>query len=95
MLPSPWLSARITKLMYLIEITIIKDQRISDRTPSTLAGVGSIPWLEWKDSRMAYMGLVPMSLKTTPRAARESVIRYRPSAGSRPVALEVIPRPRP
>jgi hypothetical protein len=35
--PSPSLSARITNAMYLIEITIISDQKINETIPSTFA----------------------------------------------------------
>ena len=35
--PSPWLSARITKARYLIDMTMIRDHRISDKTPRTFA----------------------------------------------------------
>ena len=59
--PSPPLSARITKTRYLIEMTRISDQTISDSTPNTLSGVGAMPWGPWKHSRRAYSGLVPMS----------------------------------
>jgi hypothetical protein len=33
--PSPWLSARRTNIMYLIDTTQISDQKINDRMPST------------------------------------------------------------
>jgi len=35
--PSPWLAARITKVRYLIDMTMIRDHRISDKTPRTFA----------------------------------------------------------
>ncbi len=35
--PSPWLSARITSIRYLTLTTITSDQKISERTPRTLA----------------------------------------------------------
>ena len=38
--PSPWLSARMMRIAYLIEMTMINDQKISDTMPSTAAGVG-------------------------------------------------------
>ena len=37
-----------------------------------LSWVTAIPYSPWKHSRMAYMGLVPISPKTTPSAARDS-----------------------
>ena len=36
--PSPWLSARMIRIVYLMEMTTIKDQKISDTTPSTACG---------------------------------------------------------
>jgi len=33
--PSPWLSARMINIAYLMDMTMIKDQKISDTTPST------------------------------------------------------------
>ncbi len=41
--PSPWLSARMMKPRYFTATTRVSDQRISDSTPSTLAGVGATP----------------------------------------------------
>jgi hypothetical protein len=41
--PSPLLSARMTKVTYLSEITINSDQKISDSTPSTAIGCGVMP----------------------------------------------------
>ena len=41
--PSPRLSARITKDMYLNVTTKVIDQNTSDTTPSTLSGVGATP----------------------------------------------------
>ena len=41
---------------------MISDQKMSDRTPSTLAGVGGDAVLAaGRHSRIAYSGLVPMS----------------------------------
>ena len=51
--PSPLLSARMTKPRYLTEMTRIRDQKISDRMPSTLAGVPAIPCEPCSDSRSA------------------------------------------
>jgi hypothetical protein len=36
--PSPWLSARMIRIAYLMEMTMINDQKISDTTPSTASG---------------------------------------------------------
>ena len=36
--PSPWLSARMMRIAYLIEMTTINDQKINDTTPSTASG---------------------------------------------------------
>jgi hypothetical protein len=51
--PSPQLSARITKARYLIEMTRISAQKISDSSPSTLAAVGATPCTPCSDSRSA------------------------------------------
>ncbi len=37
--PSPWLSARMIRIAYLIEMTTISDQKISDTMPMTDSGV--------------------------------------------------------
>ena len=58
--PSPRLSALNTNARYLTETIRISDQKISDNTPSTFAGVGAIVWGP-KQSFSAYRGLVPMS----------------------------------
>src|SRR6478735_1278840 len=67
--PSPWLSARITRSRYLIEMTMINAQNASDAMPSALSSVTGRWWCS-NDSLKAYSGLVPMSPKTTPRAPR-------------------------
>jgi hypothetical protein len=36
--PSPWLSARMMRIAYLIEMTTINDQKISDTMPRTASG---------------------------------------------------------
>ena len=36
--PSPWLSARMIRIAYLMEMTTISDQKISDTIPSTASG---------------------------------------------------------
>ena len=59
--PSPLLSARRTYNVYLIEMMIVRDQKINDNTPSTLLGVTCVACSPWKHSRMAYSGLVPIS----------------------------------
>ncbi len=43
--PSPLLSARITKIRYLMEMSSVSAQKISDSTPITLSGVGAIAWM--------------------------------------------------
>ena len=37
--PSPWLSARMIRVAYLIDMTTISDQKISETMPSTASGV--------------------------------------------------------
>jgi len=59
--PSPLLSARMMRITYLSETTIISDQKIVDRPPSTLAVPSGMPWSGLKVSLAAYSGLVPMS----------------------------------
>ena len=41
--PSPWLSARMISITYLSETTIISAQKITDRTPRTLAASSGTP----------------------------------------------------
>ncbi len=36
--PSPWLSARMMNIKYLTLTTIVRAQKISDATPSTVSG---------------------------------------------------------
>ena len=36
--PSPWLSARMIRIAYLMEMTMISDQKINDTMPSTACG---------------------------------------------------------
>ena len=44
--PSPWLSARMMSNAYLMEMTTISDQKISDTIPSTASGATVSPELE-------------------------------------------------
>jgi hypothetical protein len=41
--PSPWLSARITKRQYLMEIVMTSAHKISERTPIAASGVNRPP----------------------------------------------------
>jgi hypothetical protein len=50
---------------------MIKDQKISDKIPNTLNKLMGRPS---KQARIAYNGLVPISPKTTPKAARDKVV---------------------
>ena len=36
--PSPWLSARMIRIAYLMEMTMINDQKINDTMPTTASG---------------------------------------------------------
>jgi hypothetical protein len=72
--PSPWLSARSTKIRYLMTTTSTIDQKKSEITPSTESCVAS--WC-MNDSRTAYRGEVPMSPYTTPSAPRDSAASAR------------------
>ena len=67
--PSPRLSARITKVMYLTMTTRMIVQTMSEIMPSTPPAFGRTPWTR-KMELIAYRGLVPMSPKTTPSAPR-------------------------
>ena len=70
--PSPLLLARMMKVMYLIETTAMSDQKIIDNTPSMFKIFSSrILFPIEKISRIEYRGLVPISPKTTPRAAKD------------------------
>ncbi len=51
--PSPRLSARMMKPMYLMLITMISDQKTSESTPKILSGVAGMAWFPWKASRRA------------------------------------------
>jgi hypothetical protein len=73
--PSPRLSARITSTTYLSDTTTTSAQKMVDRPPSTALSVNGMPRAGWKVSLTAYSGLVPMSPKTTPRAASVSAVR--------------------
>src|SRR5574343_1015221 len=76
--PSPWLSARSTKLTYLTDTMVVRVQKKMDKMPKTLSGVNGT-WPEPNTSFMAYSTLVPISPYTTPmaprvRAAREDFV---------------------
>ena len=43
--PSPWLLARMMRIAYFTEMTMIKDQKISDTTPTTASGEIAPPGL--------------------------------------------------
>ena len=51
--PSPRLSARMMTARYLSETTKLRDQKISDSTPSTFSGDGLIPYSGAKHSLRA------------------------------------------
>ena len=42
--PSPWLSARMMNVRYLMEIASVRAQKKSDTIPRTLSGVARIGW---------------------------------------------------
>ena len=76
--PSPWLSARSTKLTYLTLITRVSAHTISERIPKTFSRVGVSPYIGLKHSLIEYNGLVPMSPYTTPRAVSVRTARRFP-----------------
>jgi hypothetical protein len=43
--PSPWLSARMIRIVYLMDMTTISDQKINDTTPRTASGETLTPGL--------------------------------------------------
>ena len=59
--PSPRLSARMISVMYFSVTTMTSAQKITDSTPSTLAGVSDSPYDPVNAVRSVYSGLVPMS----------------------------------
>src|SRR5688500_3035418 len=67
--PSPRLSARMMSTTYFSDTTIISAQNIVESPPRMFAGLSGMPWSGEKVSLTAYSGLVPMSPKTTPKAA--------------------------
>ena len=70
--PSPRLSARMISVMYFSVTMISNAQKITDTTPSTLAGVSERPYDPVNAVRSVYSGLVPMSPYTTPIAPTAS-----------------------
>ena len=58
--PSPWLSARNTKVTYLSEMMTVRVQKKIERMPSTLPGVKGT-WPAPNTSLTAYSTLVPIS----------------------------------
>src|SRR4029077_16040801 len=72
--PSPSLSARMTIKTYLTATTRMTAQKINDNTPKMTIEFSELPDA-LMDSRNAYMGLVPMSPKTTPSAPIMRVAR--------------------
>lgn len=80
--PSPWLSARITKVKYLTTTTRINVQKTRESTPSTFSRMTANPCVGTKHSLMAYRGEVPISPYTTPNAPKANqYIEGRPSRG--------------
>ncbi|KAF5034314.1 hypothetical protein DSECCO2_597450 [anaerobic digester metagenome] len=51
--PSPRLSAAVMNSTYLMVMTIVRDQKMSESTPSTLSGVTAMACMPWKHSLMA------------------------------------------
>ena len=59
--PSPSLSALRMKVTYLMVITMVRDQKMRDITPTMLPWVMAMACMPWKHSLTAYKGLVPIS----------------------------------
>jgi hypothetical protein len=53
--PSPLLSARMMRITYFTETTIINAQKIVDRPPRTFLALRGMPWSGLKVSRLIYM----------------------------------------
>ena len=67
--PSPSWSTIMMNRMYLMLTISVRVQKISEATPSTASPPGGSPGV-WMASCMAYIGLVPISPKTIPIAAK-------------------------
>ena len=51
--PSPLLSARMMRITYLSETTIISAQKIAETPPRMFSVLSGIPWLGWNVSLAA------------------------------------------
>src|ERR1700739_4345069 len=78
--PSPSLSILIATTTYFTDVMIISVHTISDSTPSTTSGVG-VPFVMLSTVLSVYSGLVPMSPKTIPSAARPNAASADPPPG--------------
>src|SRR6266478_1088460 len=67
--PSPSLSILMATTTYFTDVMMISVHTISDSTPSTTSGVG-VPLVMLSTVLSVYSGLVPISPKTIPSAAR-------------------------
>src|ERR1700730_3553503 len=67
--PSPSLSILMATTTYFTDVMMISVHTISDSTPSTTSGVG-VPLVMVSTVLSVYSGLVPISPKTIPSAAR-------------------------
>src|SRR4051794_9236463 len=79
------------RIAYLMEITTISAQKITDTIPSTAAGEITPPKLAaFAASLNAYSGLVPISPKTIPMHARVAGAHDRQVSGIRFRAIPLI-----
>src|SRR5580704_6601165 len=76
---------------YLMEMTIISDQKISDTMPSTASGDACPPGLAaFAATFSVYSGLVPMSPKTTPMHARAAAAQARRTSVGMPSLVTAV-----
>jgi hypothetical protein len=79
--PSQSLSILMAKTTYFTVVMMINVHTISDSTPSTTSGVG-VPTVMLSTVLSVYSGLVPISPKTIPTAARPNAARPDRRTGS-------------
>src|ERR1700730_18067600 len=86
--PSPSLLMRMANVTYLTDVTTISVQITRDSDPSTVNAPGLSP-ARFNTVFRVYSGLVPISPKTTPSAARLSKGRLPAICGGGPVSARV------
>src|SRR5271166_68504 len=79
--PSPSLSILMATTTYFTDVMMISVHTISDSTPRMMSGVG-LPTVMLSTALSVYSGLVPISPKTIPSAARPNAARPDRPTGS-------------